>query len=382
MPRDSESTPTLRARLFAFEARLYDRRFLWIGALIIFALGLTYFRNGHFFFAGPNGRPAPCEKCNDQQIYFTMARSMADGTLNAETFLYGPGYPLLGAPFHAWANPFYLVDIVVGLVATWFSLAALRTWFGPLIALASAALLVIQTSFAECAFIVPWNSVVSVAGFAVMWWACTREAPLTRPIAAGLGAMLGWVFAARYIDVIFIGALALPVIARELRRWRGRESAWLFVCAFAALGVLVGAVLWSHAHFLGGVLHSPYLKHLRVDRDSDQQFLSYDYGSSMRNFWQVWVSSPQSILRSFPELILMPFGMYFLWCRPGLRLTLAVYTATFFAWNFFYCAYFLTAHNLMYGALRYVAPWFFLMSGVAIYGAYEVAIRAAARIAR
>ena len=211
---------------------------------------------------------------SDQGAYLRMGREMSDFGLSAEAFSYGPGYPMIAVPF-LWLgldyDPFAIFDGLAFVFAAAATFIVARRFFDRRVAAVAAFGLVLATPLVTYV-VTPWNSTVTlVAALGVLLLA---TAPAARNWhAAVMGALVGWSFAARYVDIVWLGAIVVSAILlrRDLRRGRALAVAAVTCLAFCL------PVLALHDQVLGSPVTTPYEFHVRGDdAGSDQDLTSYD----------------------------------------------------------------------------------------------------------
>jgi hypothetical protein len=332
----------------------------------------------------------------DQGAYLRTAEVLARWHLPVTDadYSYGLGYPLLAVPFR-WIgmddDPFAGVD-VLAYAATLSLTFVLGTRVAPrqtptsmlAIGLGAAGLVGFASPLASMAKM-PWNfNVVVPLGLLVLVLATSaRECSWGR--AVGLGVAVGWIFATRYVDALFLGVpvIAMLVLASPQERRR------IVLGGGAGLLVIIGLVLATQANAFGSPFDTPYSHHEREETaTNDQSLAQYDLGDAPRHFVQVFVtgeddagdrSKRDPVLVEFPLLLLMPAGAVLL-ARSRLRARAVVLSAlgASVLGSIFYLSFAAGGgDDLQFGNIRYWAPWFPLwatLSVVGISGAVEWAI--------
>jgi len=329
----------------------------------------------------------------DQGNYLAMARNFAHGRIPSRPteYEYGIGYPILAAPFIRLGysgDPFAPVDVLcfsATLVLTFLlglhlgDRRSLRRAL--LLGLLAAGVVALASPLLEVNA-TPWNSnVVTPLGLLVLVIA-TADHPITVPRAVALGAAVGWIFATRYADALFLGA---PVIALLVVR-SSSERKRIVVCGGLALAAFVGPVLALQQYALGSWMNTPYQFHLRaVTGGSDQSLAQYRVSWIPSHFFGAFLTGrlngqrvPRDpLLRQFPLLVLTPIGAA-LACirRSRVRLAWIVAIAGSVVGSMFYLSFIAGGPaDLKFGNARYWAPWYPLWALLAVFAIAELASR-------
>lgn len=256
--------------------------------LLLVALAAVYFAYMYAIDGTRPGNLAPLGWFGywDQSQYLVLAQDLSDFTLSAERFQYGVGYPIVAVPF-LWLgldyDPFAVFDglAFVFVAAGTFVLGS--RLFSRTVGAVAGFGLVFATGL--IGFVVtPWNSTVSLVALVAILLVAT--APKRRPWHAPvMGAMVGWGFAARYIDLLWLGLITVVVLLAADQRLRH-----CLVAGAAALAVTV-PVLVLHDVAFGSPLETPYAQHFSQDgTESDQDASSYHLGKIPEAAFGVFVS--------------------------------------------------------------------------------------------
>ena len=161
----------------------------------------------------------------DQGHYLTTANVLAHWHFptRPSEYWYGLGYPILGVPF-IWlrfeGDPFAPVD-ALAFGATLAFTFVLGTRVSPFRSFTSALAIGLGAAFTvglasplTGLTSVPWNTniVVPLAAFVFVVATSTGELSWLRAVALGLA--IGWIFATRYTDALFIGLVVLAMLGR------------------------------------------------------------------------------------------------------------------------------------------------------------------------
>ena len=256
-------------------------------ALVVLAAGFY----AYVYVIDP-GRPGEIEplgwfNSSDQGAYLVQAREMAD--FRFSTFAYGPGYPALAVP-SLWLgldyDPFAAVNglIFVFVAAATYVTAARLSGSRVLGAVAGYGLV-----FATPLVVYvdkPWNSTVSLLAASVILLLATSPRPRDwHPWVMGL--MVGAGFAARYVDAVWLAAIAAAALLSGPARGRG----WRLLTAAAGTAILVLPVLYAQDRIFGSPFTTPYARHLDlILGGSDQDLGAYDLGNVPDNAFGMLVS--------------------------------------------------------------------------------------------
>jgi hypothetical protein len=312
----------------------------------------------------------------DQGQYLKMTRILAGGHLPSSPgeYEYGLGYPILAAPFSRLGfhgDPFAPVDVLAfgATLALTFLLgiqaAAKRSLRAALVIGLAAAVIVACASPALSVGSQPWNSnVVTPLGLLVLIIATSeREITLMRSIT--LGVAIGWIFATRYADALFLG---LPAVALLFAR-STTERKRIALAGGLGLAAILLPVLASQEYALHGWLNTPYQFHTRkITGGSDQSLNQYKLGWIPTHFLGVFVTgllqgqrtSRDPILRQFPLLVFAPMGTAVVireYVRARIIWVAAVVGSVI--GSLFYLSFIAGgAGDLQFGNLRYWTPWY------------------------
>jgi hypothetical protein len=312
----------------------------------------------------------------DQHYYLVMARELSRGHL--KTYHFGLGYPLLGAPFVPFlpADPFLIPNLTV---TVWTAVSTfLIAWVlsaRAVVGLAAALALFPLTPLIWY-LVVPWNST------AVLF--CTQMILLivssgavrgggsrfSSGLEAGLlGGGLAWIFAARYVDVLWL----LPLAGWWLgRRPRNGKVIGVFLAVF---GMGVGLILLTHRIYFGSMLRTPYAFH----RVADQDWRVYRPAKIPASLWGVFVDRSRpggaagALLWSMPVLWFVPLGIKRFKRAAGGGAALSLGFG-FLAALLFYGAHpAFSGWHRRYGAIHYLKMWFPILTVLGTLGMAETA---------
>ncbi len=314
----------------------------------------------------------------DQGQYLQMVRELADFGLSAPSFRYGLGYPILAVPFW-WLglsyDPFAVVDGLMFLFIIGGTFIIGRRIGGRLLACIAAFGLLFATPLVGFT-LQPWNSTVSTAALVLVLLVATSPKPGLAH-AVGLGLAVGWVFAARYVDVVFIGAIALAAVVANRAAWRRRD----LLAAAATAAALIAVVLAAHWRVLGSPFTTPYQGHIRPDEGgrSDQEIGAYSLADIPKHFFGMFIS-PFLLGQRFGGASMLQSAFWFLLAIPGAAIAWITRTpqravlmtasvASLLAVAFYTSFHGAGAGSIQFGSLHYVKMWWplwSLLAGIAI----------------
>ena len=211
----------------------------------------------------------------DQGEYLKIAHTLASfnfSELNT-TYSYGLGYPLVAVPA-LWlgfnTDPFVFFNFATYLFTVYAVYRVAKELLSPFAGMLAG----FATLFATPLIVYtaqPWNSSVCLFGMSGILLVMLKK-NVNWKHGLIVGFLAGWAFAARYIDVIWLVPLAAASI------YRGSFKQWMKVVAFMIVGILLWVlpVLYSHYKIFGSPLKTPYVNHIGLKDDSnDQQLNAY-----------------------------------------------------------------------------------------------------------
>jgi hypothetical protein len=301
----------------------------------------------------------------DQSQYLLMAHDLSEFALPANHFLYGIGYPLVAVPF-LWLGLEYDPWLIFNGFA--FVFAAVATYvvagrlFGRLAAgIAGFGLVFATPLVAYC--LTPWNSTVSLVALAGILLLGTSPSPARwHPYA--IGALVAWAFAARYVDVLWLGAIGAVAALHS----RSRPADWRpLVAAGASAAVLAVPIFIAHWVAFDSPFTTPYSLHAGAENTTtDEQLGAYDLGKAPRSAFGMFVS-PYLLGGKAPGSPLLADMFWTLAAIPGAvialrsgryRVLLTVVIVAWIAASVFYLSFRATgAGAIQYGTLHYFKMW-------------------------
>lgn len=298
----------------------------------------------------------------DQSQYLGMAKAMADfnSTALQSVYTYGLGYPIVAVPailLGFTKDPFVFFNLGVFLFAVLAVYKAGQRFFSPtagLLAgfgLAFATPLLVYTAQ-------PWNSTVCLLAMSGMLLIASQK-NITWKHALFGGFLVGWAFAARYVDVIWFAPILLAAL------YRGNLKQLAKYGGVAAIGGLIwlAPVLYSHNHFFGSPLRTPYVNHLGLnDESSDQALGSYKL-SRVESAFKGMMLGPRIAESDDTDKGFFASAFWILAAIPGLILVFrrknhriffgTLMAVTFAGWLFYLSFRASTPESLKFGILHY-----------------------------
>ncbi len=301
----------------------------------------------------------------DQNRYLTEAAALAQWQLDATSYFYPIGYPMLGALFWKWmpVNPFFIPDLLLVLVAAfaWWRIAQrvlsrLEAVVVGMIFAATHAGLIGQT------MIVPWNTIATQAALLVgIWIAIELRGGRAVGWLSVLAAITYWI---RPIDAVAFAPL-LVFATWRLGTWR-EKFLWgaVGVAIIAAAAVGVGRL--NMAVF--GQWRTPY------EWASMHGIGFFSYPVACKLYWllvdgrQFFAETEPALLLRYPWLLLVLPGAVF-WIQREGRVAAVALSAVAVNW-FLYVNYndFLPSDIYRFTLIHYLT-WSFPLLFLIVAGA-------------
>ncbi len=299
----------------------------------------------------------------DQSQYLGMAKALATfdyGGLQA-TYSYGLGYPVVAVP-SLWLgftkDPFVFFNFFTFIFAIFATYKAAKHFVSPFAGLLAGFGLTFATPLIAYTA-QPWNSTVCLVAISTILLIATSKVP-GKKIAVLAGFMVGWVFAARYVDIVWL----LPLAAASM--YRGSFKRLLKLGLFAAIGAALWVlpVLYSHYKFFGSPLRTPYVNHLGLGENdgSDQQLSAYKLSNVPSATLGMFVSPRLAgeedndrglLITMFWILAAIP-GAFIILKKPKNRWFFGTFIAATVVSYLFYLSFRAsTPYSLKYGVLHY-----------------------------
>jgi len=206
----------------------------------------------------------------DQSQYLNMARDMSGFDLKSENFFYGVGYPILGALFYGIypTNPFLVPNLVLYVLTMTLYYRIAGVYLSKESAFIVLLLIMFGTPVTSY-FVVPWNNITTLVALAVLVYIAVVVDKIKIWHCVIIGLVIGWVFAARYVDAVFLFPFAGYIFFKAIRE-NGVRAAKYFLLSALLFIVIVGVVLGTHKRVFGGYFKTPYHKHLSMTDGGDK----------------------------------------------------------------------------------------------------------------
>lgn len=351
----------------------FDRKFQ-VTALLV--LGAAFFC---FKWAADLQRPGVIDQgwktFNDQGAYYREAKRLSNlESIPEREFAFGPGYPVLAAPFMhfgdgGWpkGDPFFVANLGAWILTLAATHAVATRFMGEAGGALATLLLMFGTPLIEF-MTLPWTSTVSLASLmAVAWVAVSRHLRLWHGVVLGLS--VGMAFAARYVDALWIGLAVTTVLIARKTLHPKRPVLW-----GVALGSFVPSAftLWLHSLAFGTPFETPY-SHTNVANAA-----LFDLGNIVPHAFQTFLSPyffgdksliPPLLGRMFLA-ILAPVGAVLLIrdFRGAARPLIVGFTLTSLLATCFYLAYWFTGtYGIGFGSMHFFKIWWPLWIIAALY---------------
>lgn len=300
----------------------------------------------------------------DQGAYLRLSHTLSGLHFHElfSTYSYGVGYPLVAVPA-LWLgfnnDPYVFFNFFAFVFAIYAIYTVAKKMISPFAAFLAGFGLLFATPL--IAYVdIPWNSTVCLVVMSVILLTLPMK-KVGRWHIVLLGVLVGWAFAARYIDVLFLGALALAAI------YRGSFKALVKPVVYMAIGTLIVVlpVLFSHYKIFGSPFKTPYVNHLGIGGvdGSDQGAKAYNIKRVPRAGLALFVSPKLAgstdgdrglLINFFWALAAIP-GVVILMRKKENRMFFGVLLGVGFAALIFYLSFRAsTPGSLKYGWLHYI----------------------------
>ena len=300
----------------------------------------------------------------DQGQYLRMAHTLASLHLSGlhQTYSYGLGYPLVAVPA-LWlgfnSDPFVFFDLAAFLFAAFAIYRVASHIISRPAGLLAGFGLIFATPLIHYVE-QPWNSTVCLVVMSTILLTLTLKKIKTWHVLV-IGLMLGWAFAARYVDIVWLGPLSLACLYRQSLKTLARQ---LIPIAIGASLVIL-PVLYSQYRVFGSPFRTPYVNHLGLGGagGSDQSLGAYDLHRAPVAALALFVSPRLAgshdadrglLIDMFWAVLFIP-GFFVLYrLRPAYRPFIISFTGLGLIASLFYLSFRAsTPGSLKYGELHY-----------------------------
>lgn len=299
----------------------------------------------------------------DQGQYLQLAHTLA--SFNAHelytTYSYGVGYPLVAVPA-IWLgfsrDPFVFFNFAAFVFAIYAVYRVARQLISPFAGFLAGFGLLFATPLIYYTD-QPWNSTVCLVVMSAILIMLTVK-KVTKWHALTLGLLVAWAFSARYVDVFFLGPLALASLYRGSFKALYKYVAYMAVSA----SIILLPVLYSQYKIFGSPFRTPYVNHLGIGGvdGSDQGLRAYNVRRIPRAALALFVSPKLAGSTDGDRGLLIDF-FWALMAIPGAVIMLkrknnVVFFRTLLIIGFVASMFYLsfrasTAGSLKYGELHY-----------------------------
>lgn len=329
---------------------------------------------------GGSQQPDGWQRFHDQSYYLLEAKRLGElRTLPQEIFLYGPGYPIIAAPFanigrFGWPfeDPFLIGNFAIWMLTVSASYLVGRRLYGEVGGVAGALALMLATPLIEYV-VIPWNSTASLGALMLTTLVALERTPRWWH-GAILGGAVAWAYSARYVDALWV---AIAVIAILLARgiFARRELTILVATVVAGVVAVVPTLMLQWDAF-GSPFRTSYST-AAVNPVTAQNFDAANIAPhALQTFFSPWFfkedggsSRTEPLLSSMFLIVLAPIGyLLLLKASTRARRTLVIgYGFASLAATLFYLAYYFTGSvGLTYGAQHFFKMWWPLWTVAAV----------------
>ena len=314
----------------------------------------------------------------DQSQYLLIARNLAQFTIVPSQYLYGLGYPILGALFYNLypTNPFLIPNLLMYLLTSWVYLHIVRQYLSEELSFLTILLMLWATQLTTF-FVVPWNNSIAIVGMGILIYlgSVVREIRWTHSIIIGL--VIGWVFAARYVDVFFLLPVTLYIYIREFRRLRSQIK-FALLSAGVAFGIFC-VILYTHQYAFGSFFKTPYHLHLQPGGHSDQSLSAFQIYRVPDHLYSLIINPYQfhHLKYGLLNTPLLGYSFFFIFSLTGFSYLIfyrqnwmiaVIFVTMLFSFVFYGSFTSTRASDLKYHCLRYFALWYPLLTLTAVLG--------------
>ena len=213
---------------------------------------------------------------SDQSSYYRMINSLVNGTFERSDYLYGLGYPVLGAVFyHLYENDplFYVNFICYLLIIIYFYNFSKYFFKRELHVFLITALLVINPYLVEY-LVVPWTSTITLMTYSYSLYIFLKQKVTVFEYAL-LGLCAGLAFATRYVDIILFLPIGIYLLSSEIITYKFKGLLRILPAIVISFSIALG-VFYSHKVYFGDYFENPYkLHHHPSDKYTDGDFSYY-----------------------------------------------------------------------------------------------------------
>lgn len=313
----------------------------------------------------------------DQSQYLLMAQDLSSLRLVADHYFYGLGYPLIGVLFYKIypTNPFLIPNLLLYVVTIILYFKISREYLSEGLSVLTVLLIMWGTQLTEF-FVVPWNNSVSIFGIGILIYLATVVREIRLVHAISIGIVLGWVFSARYVDIIFLLPIVIYIYLREMSKsWKNIKYLLISICICF---IIFCGVFYSHKYAFGSFLKTPYHLHIQpLSGHSDQSLAAFSLSRIPDHLYSIIINPYQFHYLKYWRLNtpLLGYSFFFILALAGFSYSMFYKRAWVIGVTFlsmiasfaFYGSFTSTrASDLKYHCLRYFAMWYPILSLMAV----------------
>jgi len=306
----------------------------------------------------------------DQSQYLNMAKEMNGFDLKAENYFYGIGYPILGAIFYKIypPNPFLVPNLVLYVITMLLYHRIAGAYLNRELALIVLLLMMLGTQITDF-FVVPWNNISSLVGIGVLIYIAVVVDRINIWHSMAIGLVIGWVFASRYVDAIFLLPIAGYIFFKVIRN-NGYHEAKYFIISGMIFLIIVGVVLHTHKMVFGSYFKTPYHKHTSMTDGGDKfSSAAFQLNRVPDHLYSIIVNPHQFHHIGYLKLNtpMLGYSFLFVFSLPGFILQISdkkdslagILLGSMIIAFIFYGSFSATrASDLKYNCLRYFSMWY------------------------
>ena len=314
----------------------------------------------------------------DQSQYLQMSHDLSSFRLVAQNYFYGLGYPIIGALFYRVypTNPFLIPNLLLYIMTIVLYFKISREYLSVELSVLTVLLIMWGTQLTEF-FVVPWSNSISITGIGILIYLATVVREIRSVHGIIIGIVLGWVFAARYVDMVLFLPIVIYIYTREVSKsWKNMKYVLLSGCIFF---IIFCAILYSHQYAFGSFLKTPYHLHIQPGGHSDQSLAAFSLSRIPDHLYSIIINPYQFHYLKYWRLNtpLLGHSFFFILALAGFSYSICykrdwVIVVTFLSMiaSFaFYGSFTSTrASDLKYHCLRYFSLWYPILSLMAVLG--------------
>jgi hypothetical protein len=294
--------------------------------------------------------------------------------LRSENYFYGIGYPILGAIFYKIypTNPFLVPNLFLYVITMLLYYRIAEAYLNKELALIALLLMMLGTQITDF-FVVPWNNISSLVGIGVLIYIAIVVDKINIWHSVVVGLVIGWVFAARYVDAIFLFPIAGFIFFKAIRN-NGYHEAKYFIISAIILLMIVGVVLHTHKMVFSSYFKTPYHKHTSMTNGGDQfSSAAFQLKRAPDHLYSIIVNPHQFHHIGYLKFNtpMLGYSFFFVFSLPGFilqtfdkkdSLSGILFGSMVIAFIFYGSFSATRASDLKYNCLRYFSMWYPVMT--------------------